>query len=156
IDSAPQDRIGESVALSGDGALAIVGAPGHGAFHTGGARVWVRSGTSWTLETTLLAPDTAPLDKLGAAVAASQDGSRVILGAPDDDVAGLIKLGSARVFVRSGSAWSEEAALSAADGAVGDGFGDAVAMSADGTRALVGAPRDDVDGVLQAGSARVF
>jgi len=60
------------------------------------------------------------------------------------------------VFVRGGSTWTEEATLLASDGAAGDELGSSVSLSADGTRALVGAPWDDTAGGAYTGSARVF
>ena len=46
--------------------------------------------------------------------------------------------GSAYVFVRSGTSWSQQAELTASDGAAFDNFGYSVALSGD--TALVGAP----------------
>lgn len=153
--AAPQDRIGESVALSGDATRAIVGAPGH-AFTVGAARVWIRSGTSWTLEATLMAPDAAQFDNFGEAVAASSNASRVIVGVPGDDTTSGSDRGSARVFIRSGTMWAQESALVSSGTASGAMFGAAVSMSDDGLRAVVGAPREDVGAVNRAGSAHVF
>ncbi len=45
------------------------------------------------------------------------------------------------VFARTGSTWSQQAILAAADGAAGDFFGGSVAISGD--TALIGAPYDD-------------
>ena len=59
------------------------------------------------------------------------------MGAPGDDGA----RGAAYVFVRSGSAWTEEQELVANDGAAFDNFGNAVSLAGD--RALVGAYWND-------------
>ena len=59
-------------------------------------------------------------------------------------------VGAAYVFVRSGTGWSQQAKLTAADGGPGDAFGDAVSISK-GT-ALVGAFGKD----YQTGAAYVF
>ena len=45
--------------------------------------------------------------------------------------------GSAYVFTRSGTTWTQQAKLTASDGAADDCFGDSVALSGD--TALVGA-----------------
>lgn len=150
---------GDSVAITPDGTRVIVGAPQDDtrADTAGCATVFVRSGATWTLEQTLLAPDAATDDQLGRAVAIDSSGTRAIVGAPSDDVSGVLGAGSARVFVRSGAAWVQEAVLTAADRASGDNLGGAVAISGDGTRALVGARSDDdAVGGENAGSARVF
>ena len=49
----------------------------------------------------------------------------------------LFRSGSAYVYVRSGTTWSQQAKLLAADGAAWDEFGVSVALSGD--TALVGA-----------------
>ena len=61
-------------------------------------------------------------------------GSTAVVGAPGKNS----NTGAAYVFTRSGSTWSQRAELTAADGAAGDGFGYAVALS--GSTAVVGAP----------------
>ena len=109
-----------------------------------------------TEEATLLASDGAAVDLLGWSVALSADGSRALVGAHGDDTAGGADAGSARVFGRSGATWTEEAALLASNGAAGDELGVSVALSPDGSRALVGADEDDTAGGANAGSARVF
>ncbi|MCZ7681498.1 MAG: hypothetical protein M5U28_22965 [Sandaracinaceae bacterium] len=158
-DGALADGFGRSVSISEDGSVALVGADGddtpRGA-DTGSARVFVRTGTVWSLEATLLASDGATSDRFGISVALSADGSQALVGAYGDDTAGGVDTGSARVFVRTGTVWSEEATLLASDAAVGDRLGWSVSLSGDGSRALVGARYDDTVGGTDAGSARVF
>jgi MYXO-CTERM domain-containing protein len=157
--AAANEWFGFSVAMTSDGSRAIVGVPfddtarGSGA---GTARVYRRSGTSWTQEATLSAGDGAMYDFLGESVALSSDGTRAVVGAYRDDTAGGVDAGSARVFVRSGTAWTEEATLVAGDGAAADELGGSAAMSADGSRVLVGAESDDTAAGSNHGSVRVF
>jgi len=73
-----------------------------------------------TEEASLMASDAAANDQIGNAVAVSADGTRALVGARFDDVPGHTDPGSARVFVRSGMAWSEEAMLVADDVASSD------------------------------------
>jgi hypothetical protein len=58
------------------------------------------------------------------------------------------------VFVRSGTAWTLQATLTASDGAVADYFGDSVSLSGD--TLAVGVPEDDVGANVNQGSVRVF
>ena len=58
------------------------------------------------------------------------------LGAP-----GETSPGAAYVFTRSGTAWSQQAKLTASDGASRDSFGGSVTISA--STALVGAPNNN-------------
>jgi FG-GAP repeat len=149
-DAAADDFFGSSVAVSGD--TVVVGAFGNDDAGTdsGSAYVFVRSGSSWSQQQKLTASDGAAGDRFGGSVAVS--GDTVVVGAFRDDDAGD-NSGSAYVFVGSGSSWTEEAKLTASDGAAGDGFGDSVAISGD--TAVVGARNDDVAG-LRSGSAYVF
>lgn len=73
-------------------------------------------------------------------VALSGDGTRAIVDAERASVRGLAT-GIARVLARSGNRWSEEATLTPGDGVAGDRFGVSVALSADASRAFVGAAR---------------
>ncbi len=62
--------------------------------------------------------------------------------------------GSAYVFVRSGTVWSRQQKLVASDGALGDFFGNSIAVSGD--MVVVGAASDDVLLSVNEGSAYAF
>ena len=81
-----------------------------------------------------------------ASVAISADGNTAILGAPDDSN----YLGSARIFIRTGSTWSQQGPKLMGTGAInghpyGAEQGWAVALSADGNTAIVGGALDNKD-----------
>jgi len=152
-DGAAGDEFGYSVALFGDTALVGAIYNGVGAnSDQGSAYVFVRSGTSWALQQKLTAADGAAGDEFGYSVAVS--GDTALVGAVGDAVGSNTAQGSAYVFVRSGSTWSQQAQLTAADGAAGDQFGYSVAVSGD--TALVGTALDDVASNELQGSAYVF
>ena len=153
-DAASNDHFGGSVAISGD--TAVVGArldeaPGTASnTDSGSAYVFVRSGDTWSQQAKLTASDAAFQDYFGWSVAVS--GDTIVVGASQDDDAGT-QSGSAYVFVRSGTTWSQQAKLTASDAAAADLFGFSVAISGD--TIVVGAYRDD-DAVGESGSAYVF
>jgi len=150
-DAGPSDRYGYSVAIAGD--YAIVGAnqdDGGGGSASGSAYVFVRSGNSWIEQAKLTASDAGLGDRFGSSVAI--DGDYAIVGAYLDDDNGSAS-GSAYVFVRSGSSWTEQAKLTASDAAANDYFGHSVAIAGD--YVIVGAYQDD-DGGSRSGSAYVF
>jgi len=152
-DGAASDFFGYSVALAGS--TALVGAYGDniGAnANQGSGYVFTRSGSVWTQQAKLSATDGAVEDRLGFAVALS--GDTALLGAPTDDPGVNADQGSAYVFIRSGSAWSQQAKLTAADGAAGDSLGHSVALS--GNTAILGAFADDVGANTGQGSAYIF
>ena len=84
-------------------------------------------------------------DHFGTAVALS--GDTALVSAPDGDTAAGNNAGSAYIFVRSGTTWSQQTQLLASDGAANDGFGSAVAL--DGDVAVVGAPSEDEPSIGQ-------
>ena len=99
----------------------------------------------------LLAANGAQGDSFGTSVAIS--GDTAVIGAYGYDV-GVDDKGSAYVFTRNGSVWTQQAKLLATDGAQGDFFGDSVAISGD--TAVVGASGVDVGANSNQGSAYVF
>ena len=149
-DDSAGDWFGYSVAVSGD--TAVVGANfGDGmTADSGAAYVFVRSGNTWSEQVKLTASDSAEYDQFGYSVAISED--TVVIGAYVDNDKGL-QSGSAYVFLRSGSTWTEQAKLTASDGAAGDYFGYSVAVSGD--TVVIGAYKDDDKG-RDSGSAYVF
>ena len=137
---------GYSVALCGD--TAVIGATGSGV--GGSAYVFVRAGTAWTQQRRLSASDAAPGDAFGFAVGVDAD--TAIVGSRWDDDYGQAT-GSAYVFARTGTSWSEQAKLLPNDAHEKHWFG--VSVDVDGDTALVGAPWDE-EIVIHAGAAYVF
>ncbi|MBN8613603.1 MAG: hypothetical protein J0L92_23610 [Deltaproteobacteria bacterium] len=150
------ERLGTAVAISGDGVRLAVGAPlfdAPGLLDAGRVLVLAWDGVSWSVSTT--ATGTVADGALGSSVAMNRAASRAIAGAPGDRLGGSFPAGSAVVLGRFGS-WSVESTLVPADGVAGDGFGTAVAVSDDGLRVAVGVPFDEVGGLSNVGSVRVF
>ncbi len=155
-DAAPADSFGTSIAVSGN--TAVVGAPGNDG--SGSAYIFVRTGgvwsnqkATWSLQAKLKASDAAENGNFGQSVAISND--TVVVGAsPFYGQRGLIpKPGSAYVFVRNESSWSEQAKLMATHPKDDDHFGISVGV-VDGW-AVVGASWDD-DAGPHTGAAYVF
>lgn len=134
-----------------DGETVGVGAPVDNTA-AGSAYVFVRSGTSWSQQAKLTASDAAAVDNFGRNVVGIS-GDTLVVGAPFDDTGAGTDAGSAYVFVRSGTSWSQQAKLTASDAAAGDAFGISVSISGD--TVVAGAFNDD-DGGTNSGSAYVF
>jgi len=155
-DGAAVDLFGYSVALSGD--TILVGARfGDDDIHgdnSGSVYVFTRSGTFWSQQAKLTAADGEAGDEFGYSVALAGDTAVITANADDSEVNG-VDSGSAYVFIRSGTEWTQQAKLTAADGAEGDLFGVRVALAGD--TALIGARLDDDDvNGIDSGSAYVF
>lgn len=151
-DPAYLDLFGSSVAVDGDTALV-------GAFRDtvtfggqGSAYVFTRSGTSWSQEAKLAASDGGFLDFFGVSVALQED--TAVVGASNHNVGSNVDQGAAYVFTRVGTAWSQEAKLTALAGAAGDDFGLSVAV--EGDTAVIGAWFHDVGTALDQGAVYVF
>ena len=143
-DATSSDWFGISVSISGD--YAVVGAceKDDVGIDSGSVYIFVRSGTTWTQQQKLTASDADQFDYFGKSVSLS--GDYALIGAQGDNSGA----GSAYIFVRSGTTWTQQQKLTASNVASNDGLGASVSLSGD--YALIGAPRDNSD----TGSAYIF
>jgi hypothetical protein len=142
------DGFGGSFGLEGD-TLAI-GAPAASPGPTPGAvYVFLRSAGAWSLEQKLTPAGGAGGDVFGSAVALS--GSTLVVGSPYDGHAGPYS-GSAYVFQRAGSSFSQSQKLTANDAFERAAFGYSAAVA--GNTAVLGSPGNVEGG--GPGSAYVF
>jgi hypothetical protein len=158
-DGVGNDFFGSSVGLSGDGNTAVAGVPSAtvgGNENQGAAYVFTRSGADWTQQAKLTAADGAPDNVFGEAAGLSADGHSAIVGAHEANVGGHIWQGAAYMFTRSGADWTQQAKLTAADGAMDDQLGYSVALSSNGNTAIAGACEANVGGIFNQGAAYVF
>jgi hypothetical protein len=110
---------------------------------SGAAYVFVRSGTTWSHQAYLKAPNTNASDQFGSSLAISDD--TIVVGAVGEDSNQTVitngstasannsssSAGAAYVFVRNGSNWSQQAYLKAPNANTSDQFGASVAISGD-------------------------
>jgi len=135
-----------------DGDTALIGAcwdDDNGA-KSGSAYVFTRTGDTWTQQAKLLPSDGHADAEFGTMV--SLDGDTALVGAYFDNDNGNHS-GSAYVFTRTGTTWTQQAKLLLSDGVADAQYGIATAVSGD--TAFVGANRDDDNG-FQSGSVYVF
>jgi len=158
-DGDSEDWFGDSVALAADGSTIIVGANGDedpNGDNAGSAYVFSRSGSRWQHHTKLVPEDGDSLDYFGDAVALTKDGSTAVVGAPEDENPNQDRGGSAYVFTQLDGSWQQQAKLAAEDGEMEDFFGNAVAISGNGSIAIIGAYKDEGPKGSRVGSAYVF
>ncbi len=144
-DATNSDHLGYSVSISSDGNTVIVGAyldDNEKGIDAGCAYIFNRSNGVWVQEAKLLASDGAAGDRFGSSVDISGDGNTVIVGAYANSDVGT-ESGSAYIFVRNETTWSEQAKLLASDVANGDRFGSSVDISGDGNTAVISSIFDD-------------
>jgi hypothetical protein len=137
----PVNNFGHAVALSGAADLALVGATGLNAGQ-GGGFVFRYDGQHWA-EEAVLVPIGGP-DHVGQSAAISADGQVAVLGGVRSSTPTTGAGGAAYVFRRDAASgqWAQEVKLFASDGQTFHEFGMSVALSADGSVALVGASGD--------------
>jgi len=150
-DLAQHDAFGWSVAISGD--TLVVGSPQADASgaDSGAVYVYTRSASVWTQQQKIAGSTTDGGDNFGYSV--DVEGNTLIVGAKSDEVATAVP-GSAFVFTRSGSVWTQQGRLTATGGQEADAFGSAVRLSGD--YAVVGAEYADTLTGEDAGAAYVF
>jgi hypothetical protein len=151
---------GEAVAVSGD--VIVCGAPSHtfGAeARQGVVDVFRRPAGGWkgalTQSARLTASDGRANDALGISVAFS--GEEIVAGADLHSVDGRAGEGAAYVFLEPVSGWrsmTQAAELTDTQGQAGELFGHSIALC--GATVVVGAPYEEVDGVVGQGAVYVF
>src|SRR6056300_739457 len=115
-DAAANDQAAEFVNIFGD--YAIIGVYTKSS-NAGAAYIFKRDtgAETWNQQAKLTASDAAASDKFGTGVSINSD--YAIVGSPyNDDTA--TNSGSAYIFIRSGSSWTQQAKLTASDAASND------------------------------------
>jgi hypothetical protein len=158
------DSFGFSVALSANGSVLAVGAPGDDSAATGvggnqaddsapdagAVYVFTRSEKTWNQQAYIKASNTGLADSFGYHVALSADGSIFAVGAPGEDSAttgiggnqadnSAAGAGAVYVFTRNDTTWSQQAYVKASNPQAGDLFGCSIALSDDGSTLAAGA-----------------
>ncbi|MGQ0621416.1 MAG: Calx-beta domain-containing protein [Panacagrimonas sp.] len=151
----PGKHFGEAVAISGDTAVVGAWTDDLGRRTTisnppGSATVFVRTGSTWSRQARLIA--SRPTENPGFGISVSLQGDTALVGMPFDDLVSLNE-GSARLFRRFGSSWSEQRKLVTSERQENARLGQSVALS--GETAVGGAFGSD--GVsASTGAAFVF
>ncbi|WP_108127563.1 hypothetical protein [Saccharospirillum mangrovi] len=153
------DAFGAAVAISADGQILAIGAPGEDSSpfaHDSEARATVNAGTvylyqfhqgEWWPQATVRAADSESDDRFGTRLGLSADGTVLVVGAPYKDSVGRsqkrFNQGVAYVFRRHDSQWLQEAQLSASNADSFDEFASELVLSADGQTVAIAAPGED-------------
>ena len=148
-DGAAGDTFGSWISLEGDTAFVGAWSDDDLGVDSGSVYVFTRSGTAWTEQQKIHAEDGAAGDNFGGNL--DFDGDTLLIAAMMDDDKGT-NSGSAYIFTRTGTTWTQQQKLLASDGATNDQFG---VVSLDGNTALIGAWYDDDMGT-NSGSVYVF
>jgi len=154
-DPATNSYFGRSVAISGDGNYAVVGAWGLNSSQ-GAVYIFNRTGTNtWSQVNKIVKPGALQYtsQQFGQSVDISYDGTYFIAGA-DQNRINVQTQGSAYIFKRTGTSWDTGTVIIASD-ASSARFGYQVKISSDGGYVLATAYTDDTF-ATDAGSAYIF
>ena len=155
-DGATGDRLGYSVAVSGDALVA--GAPDRavgGNNEQGSAYLFTAASGDWSdaaQAAEFVASDGAAGDGLGRSVGTAA--GAIVASAPDRTIGGNSQQGAAYVFQETAGVWSQVAKLVADDGEANNYFGQAAAIAGDNI--VVGAYGASVGGNALQGAAYVY
>jgi hypothetical protein len=150
-DAASGDQFGWASAISEDENTIIASArldDDEGA-NSGSAYVFIKSGSNWVKQAKLTASDGVAGDRFGAYADITKN-TIVISSLADDSYTG-----SAYVFERSGSTWTQSAKLTASDRAQNDLFGQAPSINENADTIVVGARTADSPS-SNSGAAYIF
>ena len=134
--------------LSHDGNTLAVGAYSHAVY------LFERTDNSWIEKASLTASNADDSDRFGRAVSLSANGNTLVVGADYESsfasgVNGFefdntkSRSGAAYIFVNNNGNWEQQAYLKAGVSDIGDEFGSAVSISANGDIVAVGAKNED-------------
>jgi len=162
------DNFGTATTLSADGNTLVVGAPEEASAaagingdqnddsqpRSGAVYVFVRNTGLWQQQAYIKASNSEERDQFGNAVSLSADGNTLAVGASGEAStatgvngeqfdADTFSSGAVYVLVRNDGLWQQQAYVKASNTAVGDSFGAAVSLSADGSTLAVGADFED-------------
>ncbi|ETR67294.1 MAG: alpha beta-propellor repeat-containing integrin [Candidatus Magnetoglobus multicellularis str. Araruama] len=149
-DYASSDYFGRSVSISGNYAIVGAYADDDLGSASGSAYIFLRDGSTWNQQAKLTASDGEANDNFGWSVDISDD--YAIIGAYADDDEGSAS-GSAYIFKRDDTTWSQWAKLTPGDGASNDNYGYNLSIS--DHYAIVGAKGNDDQG-MSTGSAYLY
>jgi len=150
--------LGYNISMAGDGSMVVAGALYNDttANDSGAAYVFVKSGGVWPVTETQIfkTSDAATSDTGGWSVSTSQNGDRIIYGAPYDDD-NQSNSGSIYIFDRSNGTWTQTKKYANHAASSANYFGKATAVSSDGMVYVGGTEEADPVGA-QSGQIRIF
>lgn len=159
------DGFGSSLAASTNGDIIYIGATGKKINTvnsvTGGA-VYIFTGNSsinsWTQNIMITGIQTSGLDLFGYSLDSNITNNILVVGAPNKKIGDSLSAGAAYIFTGNGiDYWSQwSGIITGQDIAAGDNFGFSTKISNDGQSIFIGAPNDNLNTYMDAGSVYIF
>ncbi len=151
-----QLSFGIEVALDASGSTLAVGSEWgvSGDNASGLVNIYIRNDIDWSEQQVLSASNADHSDGFGLALAISDDGATLAVGAPNEDSSArgingdqtdnsMDHAGAVYIFSRINNIWSQQAYIKASNTDEGDYFGKELSLSGNGAMLAVGVPRED-------------
>ena len=153
-DGKLNDGFGYSVSLNGDATQLVATAPfedSH-ALNAGAIYYFTRSGSVWTQQQKILVPDSVENENVGFQIALSLDGNHFLVGSRERNNFS----GAVYYFKKINGIWTYVGIITNSNGTANQQFGHGVAISQDGSKAIIGAAADSPGGVNGIGSCYYY
>lgn len=155
-NTSADDMFGSSVAVSENGNIIAVGAPGV-ASDSGAVYVFGYKNATWSQQALIKASNSSADDTFGQRVALSAAGDTLAVGAShedsgatgingDEDNDSAPDAGAVYVYIRTGMTWAKQAYIKMSNNEANDRFGGSFDLSASGDQLVVGAAEEDSSG----------
>lgn len=142
INGVANDYFGNTLAVNGNGSLIIIGSSltdTTRGINSGAAKVYLLTGDEWIFQAQLIPRGIKTNDQFAASLAINYEGTVAIFGAPRTTDVSRTNAGVYYIFTRDGYTWTEKTCIKSSDDYAEAQFGNAVAITADGNTAAVGA-----------------
>lgn len=157
-DAQPGDYFGRSVAINKDATIALIGAynRSEAGVNCGAVYHFTRSGSIWSYQNKLLAPDRANGDQFGLYLSIDSESNKALIGSRKAKIGTEVEAGAVYAYSRNGTSWSFQNKIIASDYKAYNQFGVSVKLSSNGTMALIGAQHRNSNGITRSGAVYIF
>lgn len=154
VDGKLSDQFGTSVSLNGDATqlVCVARLEDSHAQNAGAIYYYTRSGTTWTQQQKIAVPVSVANESIGSQIALSLDGNHFLVGSRTRNNFS----GAVYYFKKINGIWTYVGIITNSNGTANQQFGHGVAISQDGSKAIIGAAADSPGGVNGIGSCYYY
>jgi len=157
-DAQPGDYFGRSVAINKDATIALIGAynRSEAGVNCGAVYHFTRSGSIWSYQNKLLAPDRANGDQFGLSLSIDSESNKALIGSRKAKIGTEVEAGAVYAYSRNGTSWSYQNKIISSDYKAYSQFGVSVKLNSNGSMALIGAQHRNSNGITRSGAVYIF
>jgi len=158
-DSEENALFGQSTSMNASGDRLVVGAvydTATGGYRNGAAYVFSLVDGEWVEDAKIVPSDSEMEARFGWSTSMNGTGTRLVVGASEDNATGGTDSGAAYVFSLVNGEWIEDMKIVPTDSEGSARFGHSTSMNASGDRVVVGAYLDNSNDLNDSGAAYVY